>query len=168
MGKASKARRLRDRAQRRVGVDARNRATYPADQWYGSSRRLRQAVFAWHRFRGGQGSIWPGRWPTPTPTARANAGGTDGSVAGHRERRRPRISVAVTSTAGSSVEGGRAAPICVSVVGALRRSPQPVARRMAMRRSPRGARASAHFHSGRGVGVRKSGIAGTRADGPLG
>jgi len=84
------------------------------------------------------------------------------------ERRRPRTSLAVTSTAGSSVEGGRAAPICVSVVGALRRSPQPVARRMAMRRSPRGASASAHFHSGRGVGVRKSGIAGTRADGPLG
>ena len=78
----------------------------------------------------------PGRRPTPTPTARADADGTDRSVAGHRERRRPRTSVAVTSTAGSPVEGGRAAPICASVVGALRRSPQPSTRRMAKQDAP--------------------------------
>ena len=43
MGNESKARRLRDRAQRRVGVDSGHRATRPADQRHGSSRRLRQA-----------------------------------------------------------------------------------------------------------------------------
>ena len=47
------------------------------------------------------------------------------------ERRRPRTSVAVTSAAGAAVEGGRAAPVCAPVVGALRRSPQPGSRRLA-------------------------------------
>ena len=100
MDDASKARRLLDCAQRRIRVDSGDRATYPADQRHGGSRRLRQDVSSRHRLGDGQCAVRPGRLPTPTPTARADADGTDGSVAGHRERRRPRTSVAVTSAAG--------------------------------------------------------------------
>ncbi len=168
MGSESKARRLRDRTQCRGGVDTGHRAPRAGDRRYDSSRRRRQQVRARHCRRDGAGPIRAGRQAAPGAIACTDADSPDRSPDGPRGPRGSRTAVALASTGGAGVEGGRATAIRACAVGALRRSLQPIARRMAPRGYACRASAGTRLHPRRRLDLRAARVTRTRADGPPG